>query len=66
MSVTRSSRERLAGPQAQLAHQRPDQLEPAHDAVVGQVGMDAPVAVGAVGRSSRRRVVADSGLFRQS
>src|SRR5215218_8346255 len=40
---------RLAGLQAKLTHQRPDQLGSAVDTVVGQVGVNAPVTVGAVG-----------------
>src|SRR3954468_3908810 len=40
---------RLAGLQAQLAHQLADQLGAAGHAGAGQRGMDAPVAVGAIG-----------------
>ena len=42
-------RSRLAGLQAQLAHQRPHQLRPGRHAPVRQVGVNAPVPIRAVG-----------------
>jgi len=45
----RPPRPGLAGDQAQLAHQPPDQLLPGRHALAGQLRGDAPVPVSAVG-----------------
>ena len=42
-------RPRLAGHQAQLPHQGADQLQPGAHAPAGQLGVHAPVPVGAIG-----------------
>src|SRR5664280_1521964 len=42
-------RPRLAGPQVQLPHQRPDELRAGGHAEAGQLGLYPPVAVGVVG-----------------
>src|SRR5713101_216463 len=45
----RPPRPRLAGHQAQLPHQLPDQLGAGHGALPGELGRDTPVAVGGIG-----------------
>src|SRR5512147_1200270 len=44
-----ASRPRLAGLKAQFAHESADQLQTGSDTPPAQLGLDAPIAVGAVG-----------------